>query len=117
MRNKENAKYIKLGVTGAAVVAFGLAGVFLMFRADSFSGAVGMLGNILRPFIIGATLAYLVTPLSNWLMKRFGGKHGGLANALALVIVLVVVLAILLLIVPRLVESVVGLAQALPEQA
>ena len=117
MRNRENVRYFKLGVTGAAVVAFGLILFFLMFRADGFSGVLGKLSGILRPFIIGAVMAYLVTPLSNWLTRRFGGKHGGLANVLALVIVLVIVLAIVLLIVPKLIDSVVGIVKALPGQA
>ena len=114
MRNRENAKYFKWGVTGAAVVAFGIVLFFLLCRADGFSGALGALGGILRPFIIGAVLAYLVTPLANSLTKRMKGKHEGLANALALAIVLIVILAILLLIVPKLIDSVVGIAQALP---
>ena len=115
MRNKENAKYIKLGLTGAGVVAFGLLFFFLLYR-NSLGVALGVLGRILRPFIIGGVLAYLVTPLSNGLVKRFVGKRMGLANAIALVIVLVAVLAILLLIVPKLIESVVEIAQALPGQ-
>ena len=117
MRNRENAKYFKWGVTGAAVVAFGIVLFFLLYRAKGFSGALGTLGGILRPFIIGAVLAYLVTPLSNALFKQFGDKHMGLANAIALVIALVVVLVILLLIVPKLIDSIVGIAQALPGQA
>lgn len=115
MRNKENAKYIKLGLTGAGVVAFGLLFFFLIYR-NSLGVALAVLGRILRPFIIGAVLAYLVTPLSNGFVKRFGDKRMGLANAIALVIALVVVLAILLLIVPKLIDSVVEIAQALPGQ-
>ena len=117
MRNRENAKHFKLGATGAAVVAFGIVLFFLLYRAKGFSGALGTLGGILRPFIIGAALAYLVTPLANSLTKRMNGKHEGLANALALAIVLIVILAILLLIVPKLIDSIVGIAQALPGQA
>ncbi len=115
MRNRENAKYIKIGLTGAGVVAFGLLFFFLIYR-NSLGVAMGVLGRILRPFIIGAVLAYLVTPLSNGLVKRFGGKRMGLANAIALVIVLVAVLAILLLIVPKLIDSAVSIAKALPGQ-
>jgi hypothetical protein len=39
MRNRENAKYFKLDVTGAAVVAFGIVLFFLLYRAKGFSGA------------------------------------------------------------------------------
>ena len=85
--------------------------------APKVSPALNTLSGILRPFIIGAVLAYLVTPLANSLTKRMNGKHEGLANALALAIVLIVILAILLLIVPKLIDSIVGIAQALPGQA
>ena len=107
MRNKENVKYVKWGLTGAAVVAFGIVLFFIMYRADGFSGALSALGSILRPFIIGAVLAYLVTPLSNWLNKLFGGNKQGLADILALVIAVLIVLAIVFLIVPQLVNSIV----------
>ena len=116
MRNKENVKYVKWGLTGAAVVAFGIVLFFIMYRADGFSGALSALGSILRPFIIGAVLAYLVTPLSNLLNKLFGGNKQGLADILALVIAVLIVLAIVFLIVPQLVNSIVEIVKVLPEQ-
>ena len=114
MKNKENARYVKLGLTGAAVVAFGIVLFFLLFRSSGIFAGLSVLGGILRPFIIGAVLAYLVTPLSNRLSRLFGGKRDALADVLTLMIALVVVLAILLLIIPQLINSVVNLAQKLP---
>lgn len=116
MRNKENTVYIKVGVTAAAVVAFGLILFFAMYRSNGSSGVFAVLGLILRPFIIGGVLAYLVTPLSNRMVRLFGGKCQGLADLLALLIALIVVLAILLLIMPQLIQSVVDIVQALPEE-
>ena len=117
MRNRENVKYVKLGLTGIAVVAAGLGLFFLIYRADALSGTLGLLGSILRPFIIGAVIAFLVTPLCRKLSGLFGGRREGLANALGLLIAVVIVLAIVLLIVPQLVKSITGIARALPGQA
>lgn len=116
MRNRENTVYIKVGVTAAAVVAFGIVLFFAMYRSDGTSGALTILGQILRPFVIGGVLAYLVAPLSNRLVRLFHGRYQGLADLLALLAAVIVVSAILLLIVPQLVESVMGIVQALPEQ-
>ena len=116
MRNKENTVYVKIGVTAAAVIAFGLVLFFALYRSNGSSGAFDLLGRILRPFIIGGVLAYLLAPLSNRMSRLWGGKCQGLADVVTLLIALAVVLAILLLIVPQLVNSVTGIIQALPEE-
>lgn len=118
MKNRENAKYVKLGLTGAAVVAFGLIFFFLLYRADGFSVGIRVLGGILRPFLYGAVIAYLVTPLARKLSRVMGKPDGSasLANALAIVIAIAIVLAILLLIIPQLVSSIVKIINALPAQ-
>lgn len=114
MRNRENEKYVKIGITAAAVVAFGIIFYFIFYRASGFSKALGFIGRILRPFIVGAILAYLMTPLANKLNHLLGGKREGLANILAILIAVVIVLAILFLIVPHLVDSITAIAKALP---
>ena len=116
MRNMENTVYVKIGVTAAAVIAFGLVLFFALYRSNGSSGAFDLLGRILRPFIIGGVLAYLLAPLSNRMSRLWGGKCQGLADVVTLLIALAVVLAILLLIVPQLVNSVTGIIQALPEE-
>ena len=116
LKNRENEKYVKIGVTGAAIAAFGILFFFLVYRADGLSGAAGVLMGILRPFLVGAVIAYLVTPLARWLGRLFGGKRPGLANALALILAILLVLAVLLLIVPQLVSSVVEVVKAAPAQ-
>lgn len=114
MRNRENEKYVKIGITAAAVVAFGIVFYFMFYRATGFSKALRFMGRILRPFIVGGILAYLVTPLANKLNRLLGGKREGLANILAILIAVVIVLAILFLIVPQLVDSIAAIAKALP---
>ena len=118
IKNQENAKYVKLGLTGAAVVVFGLILSFILNHGGSLTGAIGVLAGILRSFLYGAVIAYLVTPLARAMGRRMGKPDGnsGLANVLAVIIAIVIVLLILLLIIPQLVNSIVSIANALPAE-
>ena len=119
MKDRENAKYIKWGLTAAAVIGFGILFWVLVFDTRGLSSLVHVLTTILRPFIYGAVIAYLVTPLSRrlskWLEKPLGVKRAAtLGNLLGLLVVLIVVLAVFLLIVPQLINSIAGILNALP---
>ena len=124
MRDKKNEKYVKLGMTGAMVALFALVVFFILYRASLFSGAVRIVIEILRPFVYGGAMAYLIRPLCAWFERRFGGlfkgKHPKLALVLAIflsvVIALVIVLTVLLLIVPQLADSLAALIAMLPEE-
>lgn len=124
MKNEENAKYLKIGVTAAAVTAFGILLSHLVANIGNFHGGLNMVLGILRAFVYGAVIAYLVQPLSSILEKGFAKVLGekrkktafSLGNALGLVIAVVLVLAVLFLIVPQLLDSVIGIGQALPGQ-
>lgn len=109
---------MKLGLTGAAVVVFGLILSFILNHGGSLTGAIGVLAGILRSFLYGAVIAYLVTPLARAMGRRMGKPDGnsGLANVLAVIIAIVIVLLILLLIIPQLVNSIVSIANALPAE-
>ena len=124
MKNRENEKYLKLGITGFAVMAASLVLFFLIFNLKGISGAMRMLAKILSPFLYGAVIAYLVTPLCRRLEKLFKrlfrGKRDGLAGTLSILVSLllavIVVLAMLLLVIPQLVSSIANLISALPAQ-
>ena len=116
MKNKENEKYFKWGLTALIVIALGILFANKVFFTAGQPGFMSLLLKILRPFVFGGVIAYLVTPLANWLNRRFGGKAYGLANVLALVIAILIVAGIILLIVPRLVSSVIEIAKAAPAQ-
>ncbi|MBQ1492959.1 MAG: AI-2E family transporter, partial [Blautia sp.] len=122
MKNEENVKFIKLGLTIGGIVAFGILFFFFVFHFDHFSGTVNMILSILRSFVYGCVIAYLVLPLSRKLeglfLKLLGEKRKkvcfSIANVVALVIALLVVLAVMLLIVPQLINSIMGIVQAIP---
>ena len=116
MKNKENEKFFKWGLTALVVIALAILFANRVFNGSGQPSAINLLLTILRPFVFGGAIAYLVTPLANGLTRLFGGKAKGLANVLALLIAIAVVLGVILLIVPRLVSSVVEIAKAIPAQ-
>ena len=116
MKNKENEKYFKWGLTALIVIALAILYANKVFNSNGEPGALSLLLMILRPFVFGGVIAYLVTPLANWLDRLFGGKARGLANILALVIAILIVLGVILLIVPQVVGSIVEIAKSIPAQ-
>ena len=88
MQNEENSKYYKIGITAAAVVAFGCVFFFVLEHIDNLSLANKLLAGILRPFVYGGVLAYLITPLSRKLGKLLRKPQDCLvADILALLII------------------------------
>ena len=116
MKNKENEKYVKWGLTALIVAAIVLVLASLLLRRSGQAGLFSLLMKIMTPFFIGGAMAYLVAPLAGWLTRRFGGKWAGLANALALIFALLIIIAVVLLIVPQLVTNVIEIAKAAPAQ-
>ena len=122
MKNPENEKYVKLGVTGIAVAVAAIAFSSVLASAPSIASFGNTILGILMPFIYGAVIAYLLAPLCNkieaLLAKRapdFKGA-GGVAIVGALLAALLVIVALLALVIPSVVESVVQIAQTLPGQ-
>ncbi len=117
MKLKENEKYIKWGLTGLIVIGLSIMFAHSVFGRTGKLGILSLLLTILRPFLFGGVIAYLVAPLSNWLNRRvFGGKAGGLCDVLSLIFAILIVVAVFLLIVPQLVTSLVEIAKAAPGQ-
>ena len=71
MRLKENKVYIKAGITAFLVIAAGILCYFLIDKLDQVSDAWKKVMAILRPFIVGGALAYLLTPACNALDRIF----------------------------------------------
>ena len=124
MNWKENEKYVKVCMTGIIIVCAGILFFFAVYRGRDFSGIINSLLTILRPFVYGAVIAYLVTPVSRQLEKTFNKLFGGksaklafsLANVLSLILALLIISGILLLIVPRLVDSISKIIEMAPAQ-
>lgn len=126
MKDQENRKYIKLGITGVAVVVISLLCFFLLFRLkDVLTGVQAVLG-ILTPFLYGAVIAYILAPICNRiegaLIRLFRLKQGrkGIAEALSIVLSLILALALIwilvMLVFPQVWESIISIANAIPGQ-
>ncbi len=124
MRLKENKVYFKAGVTAFLVVAAGILCYFLIDRMDQVNGAFNRVMAILRPFVIGGALAYLLTPACNAMDRVFlgwtRGKAAKLCKGLSITISLIVTIAVITLLtsilVPQVIRSLVSVVNALPGQ-
>ena len=124
MKDKKDERYVKLGITGCAIALFALISYFVLSNMKGIRDALHGLGVILRPFVYGAVIAYLVVPLckrleglfSKWFKRENSSAARGLAIVLSLLTGLIIVLAVLLLIIPSLAQSIQRLAAALPGQ-
>ena len=123
MSKPENRKYIKLGLTGVAVITVSLLCFFLLFRLQAVFAGFGAVMGILAPFVCGAVIAYILTPVCNgierWLEKlmppkKKGGSYAGPAIALSLVLALALIWGLITLVIPQVWQSVVSIANAIP---
>lgn len=125
MKNNENNKYVKLGITGAAVLGAGIFCAFLLFKIQEILTGVQTVINILKPFLYGAVIAYLLTPLCNKLEgklhKLFAKKSertkkflSFAAVIISLLFALALVWMLFMLIIPQVWESVMKIADMLP---
>lgn len=123
---KERSKYVKLWLTGAAVIAAGLLLFFLLYKLPAVGAAVRGFIGILTPFLYGGVLAYLLSPACGWFEARLArllpaeARGAKLAHVLSIPVTLLtaalVLAALLLLVIPQVTRSVIEIFSALPGQ-
>lgn len=68
--NKEKfERYLYTGLMVSGVVVVGILCFFLFFQWNSVTKTIGMLTSVLKPFIYGAVIAYLLAPVCNYFEK------------------------------------------------
>ena len=70
MKYHWDKKYLYWGVTAFIVLALSIAFCFLLFNLDVISGWIDKAIEICSPIIAGLVIAFLLSPLVNWLEKR-----------------------------------------------
>lgn len=70
MKLKLNSKYLKWGVTAFSVIVAGLLVCYLIFNASEFIGNIKKLLSVGMPVAVGLVIAYLLTPIVNFLEER-----------------------------------------------
>lgn len=71
MKKEDVRKYIYIGITGCAIISFGILLYFIIQKIDTISYCLHMVIQILMPIIYGLVLAYLTIPIYNFFIKRF----------------------------------------------
>jgi predicted PurR-regulated permease PerM len=131
MENRSFREYLYLGLTALAVVAASLVLWVCFQHWSGFARLVGSFFGILAPFIDGAVLAYLLSPIYNAVRrfiidflhnssraKRIAPAVGFIAKAVATLIsvflVIFTVVGVISLILPQLISSIIGIWESLP---
>lgn len=128
MKNDKFRKHLYWGVTAFVVLALVVILIFLLIKGASVQALFGLLSTILMPIIYGAVLAYLLTPVFNWVRSRVDkGLEGSVktektrksiartAAMLASILMLVVIVfGLISMLIPQLISSIVGIVDAMP---
>lgn len=123
MKDQDTKKYIKLGITGVAVIVASLLFFFILFRLQELSTVIKTVLGIVAPFIYGAVIAYILTPLCNRFeaffskVCRIKAKKicSALAIALSLFLAIAIITVLFVLIIPDVWDSIVNIANSTPE--
>ena len=128
MKIRFESKYIKAGVTAVLSAIVIILFFFAILRMDGIIKALGIMTEILTPFIYGLVMAYLLCPAYNLAVRqcskvkwpRIRGKDRtitiskGIASVFTVLIILGIVFGFLWMIIPQLIDSIVNIAKTLP---
>lgn len=120
-------RYLKIGITGAAILASGILCAFVLFKMRVIIEMLKGITGILKPFLYGAVFAYLLAPLCNKIEEKLfqifpkaktKTKARRFICFIAIVISLCVAVAIvwliIMMIIPQVWDSVMKIIQMVP---
>ena len=123
MRKRENEEYVKLGVTLVAAAAAVLLLFFMIYRFDVVRGILKAVWRLVRPFVNGALMAYLMVPMCNKLergiKKRVPGARKwakGLSILISILVFIAVLWLLLYLVIPQIWISIQNIVETFPEK-
>ena len=124
-------KYQQIALTAFLVIAASVLFYYAIFHLKNLVGGIRFVLGILSPIIYGAVIAYLLTPIVNFLEVRVfawifeknqvtlqeKGKRviRWVSVIIALVVFLLLIFGIMMLIIPQVVRSIIGLINSIPE--
>ena len=120
-------RYLKIGISGAAILASGILCAFVLFKMRVIIELLKGITGILKPFLYGAVIAYLLAPLCNKIEEKLfqtfpkaNRKAKRFICFIAIVISLCVALAIvwmvIMLIIPQVWDSVMKIIDMVPQK-
>lgn len=117
--------WIKGMLAGFGALALAIILFMFLFRINEVRSTFRAVGVVLRPFIIGAVLAYITAPFCDRLevslsriMKGRANRYAhGLAVACTIILVMLIVSVLIIMIIPQIYDSVVVLYDVVPKRA
>ena len=118
-------RYLKVGITGAAVLASGILCAFVLFKMKVILAVLKAVMGILKPFLYGAVIAYLLAPLCNKIEEKLfqlfpnAGRRARrficfVAIVISLCVALAIVWMVIMLIIPQVWDSVMKIIEMVP---
>ena len=124
MKNPLKAKYGYLMMAAFGGISLSLIFFFILYRFQGLRETMDQILDILKPFIYGGVLAYLLRPACNWyeetLTHAFGGKlrkmAPGLAVTLSMITGFLVIYTLIIMIGPELGKSIRNIWDSMPDK-
>ena len=130
MKFRWDRKYLYWGVTALAVICASMLFYFGIFHMDVLIRGFRILSNVMMPAIFGVVIAYLLTPVVNFLEKKFffplmkrkkidiNKKKKKAVRYIsvffALMFALLIIYSLMAMIVPSIVESIISIINDMP---
>lgn len=120
-------RYLKIGITGAAILASGILCAFVLFKMPVIISVLKGITEILKPFLYGVVFAYLLAPLCNKIEEKLfqifpKAKTKArrficfIAIVISLCVAIAVIWLIIMMIIPQVRDSVMKIIQMVPQK-
>ena len=120
-------RYLKIGITGAAILASGILCAFVLFKMPVIIPVLKGITEILKPFLYGVVFAYLLAPLCNKIEEKLfqifpKAKTKArrficfIAIVISLCVAIAVIWLIIMMIIPQVWDSVMKIIQMVPQK-
>lgn len=120
-------RYLKIGITGAAILASGILCAFVLFKMPVIISVLKGITEILKPFLYGVVFAYLLAPLCNKIEEKLfqifpKAKTKArrficfIAIVISLCVAIAVIWLIIMMIIPQVWNSVMKIIQIVPQK-
>lgn len=119
MKIRVNNKYIRWGLTAFLVIAAAILFYYLLFHGMNIRAALKTATTVLSPIIMGMVMAYLMTPILNYLEYHIffplctklkikeTKKRNGIIRGISIIFTVVLSFAIIYLVIAMLVSQIV----------
>ena len=120
-------RYLKIGITGAAILASGILCAFVLFKMPVIISVLKWITEILKPFLYGVVFAYLLAPLCNKIEEKLFQIFPKaktkvrrficfIAIVISLCVAIAVIWLIIMMIIPQVWDSVMKIIQMVPQK-